>query len=127
MFLLATDLPSDAGVLSRLNEILGDRSMAALSKRALTAAIDSADLASDHPLNELLLDTSLEDAALGGYRGIRDLLKRSSGSKLTRHELVRAREDADRTADLGGRSHGCRLGISTRFAPYSVTLHFHVE
>jgi len=101
MFLLANDLPSDAGVLSRLNAILGDRSMAALSKRALSDAIDSANLASDHPLNELLLDTSLEDAALGGYRGIRDLLKRSSGSKLTRHELVRAREDADRTADLG--------------------------
>ena len=66
MFLLANDLPSDAGVLSRLNEILGDRSMAALSKRALSDAIDSASLASDHPLNELLLDTSLEDAALGG-------------------------------------------------------------
>ena len=101
MFLLASNLPSDAGVLSRLNEMLGHRSMAALSKRALTVAIDSADLASDHPLNELLLDTSLEDAAVGGYRGIRDLLKRSSGSKLTRHELVRAREDADRTADVG--------------------------
>ena len=101
MFLLASDLPSDAGVRARLNEILCDRSMTALSKRALTVAIDSADPASDHPLNELMLDTSLEDAAAGGYRGIRNLLKRSSGSKLTRHELVRAREDADRTAELG--------------------------
>jgi hypothetical protein len=101
MFLLASSLPCDAGVLSRLNEILGDRSMAALSKRALASAIGSTDLGSDHPLNELLLDTSLEDAALGGYRGIRDLLKRSSGSRLTQHGLVRAREDADRTADLG--------------------------
>ena len=101
MFLLASALPCDSGVLSRLNEVLGDRSMAALSKRALASAIDSTDLASDHPLNELLLDTSLEDAALGGYRGIRDLLKRSSGTKLTQHEVVRAREDADRASDLG--------------------------
>jgi hypothetical protein len=101
MFLLASNLPCDSRVLSRLNEVLGDRSMVALSKRALASAIDSADLPPDHPLNELLLDTSLEDAALGGYRGVRDLLKRSSGSKLTRHELVRAWDEAYRTADLG--------------------------
>jgi hypothetical protein len=101
MFLLASSLSCDADILSRLNHILGECSMAVLSKRALTSALDSIELAADHPLNELLLDTSLEDAALGGYRGIRDLLKRSSGSKLTQHELVRAREDADRTGELG--------------------------
>jgi hypothetical protein len=78
-----------------------------------------------------MLDTSLEDAAAGGYRGIRNLLKRSSGSKLTRHKLVRAREDADRTAELGaelvfsylraqivaGRYHGCRLGLEAERDP----------
>jgi hypothetical protein len=101
MFLVAGDSPADKSVYGLLEAFLGSKSMATLSKRQLENAVDSAALSPDHPLNELVLDTSLEDAALGGYRGMRSLLKRSSGARVTRHELARAREDADRVAEIG--------------------------
>ena len=48
-----------------------------------------------HPINELLLDAALEDAALRGILGTTRLLRRKSGRKLSRQDLKAALEKAE--------------------------------
>jgi hypothetical protein len=60
-----------------------------------------------HPVWELLLDAAIEDAALGGIEGTKRLAARTTGRKLTRAELERARQRADDIGRMGEELMDC--------------------
>jgi hypothetical protein len=98
---IAKSVPEDMSLHAVLDEALGEPSMAAWSASHLTALIERAAPQEEHPINELVLDAALEDAALRGLRGTSRLLHRRSGRKLSREDLKAAAEKADETGWAG--------------------------
>jgi hypothetical protein len=67
----------------------------------------------EHPFRELTPDAELEDAALGGVKGIRALRRRPATRALTREELQRARRVAEEIG-RAGEELVCQLLISQK-------------
>lgn len=101
IFLLSSADPIDAPLHSALAVLLNSRSMVSLTKAHLERAISTTGVVAEHPVNELLIDAAIEDAALGGELGMRALLRRPSGRRLTQFDLMRARENAESTGHMG--------------------------
>ena len=99
---LAKAVVEDAGLHERLSNLLpGSRSMAVIGEAGLRAEVLAADVDDDHPIHELLLEEALEDAAFSGVEGTRKLLARRQGRKISKADLLRARERADEIGTVG--------------------------
>lgn len=98
---LAKSNPKDSALCSVLDKTLGDRKMISLTIPQLSLLIGRAKPPDDHPINELILDAALEDAALGGVEGTKKLLSRRSGKHMSRSELERARQNAEEAGRAG--------------------------
>lgn len=91
---VAQNLPEDANLHAGLVDA-GYESMDAVDLPALTLLVHASGTPESHPVYELLLDSAIEDAAQGGIEGTRRLISRTTGRRLTRSELERARQRAD--------------------------------
>jgi hypothetical protein len=100
LFLLAQTLPADRLVHQELSAVLDGRSMAAVSISQIQAIAGKID-DDAHPFQELTLDLELEDAALGGSRGMLALRRRPSTRTLGRDELEHARRAAEEVGKTG--------------------------
>jgi hypothetical protein len=98
---VAQTVRDDAMLHAQLDVFLGMRRMAALAGSDLAGIVARAQIPEAHPVNALLLDAALEDAALGGSKGIRRLSTRPSGRRVSRHDLRRARQRAEEIGNLG--------------------------
>ena len=100
MILVAEALPVDQPLHAMLNALLGDRKMMAVDVNDLQRI---GELFNDdaHPFRELTIDAALEDAALGGVKGIRTLRRRPAARVLSREELQRARRIAEEVGRAG--------------------------
>jgi hypothetical protein len=85
---------------AELSKLLVGRSMGLLSAPQLQEIADR--LQDDaHPFRELTIDAELEDAALGGERGISALRRKPATRILTQDELQRARRVAEEVGRAG--------------------------
>lgn len=100
MILIAQDLPADQLLHALLNNLLGNRKMMAVNVNDLHRIADQFH-DDEHPFRELTIDAALEDAALGGVRGIRTLRRRPATRALSREELQRARRIAEEVGRAG--------------------------
>ncbi|MFY9609776.1 MAG: DUF3883 domain-containing protein [Blastocatellia bacterium] len=98
---VAQSIHEDAPLHAQLDSFLEARRMAALWDSELARIVASAGIPEAHPINALLLDAALEDASLGGTRGVRRLSSQPSGRKLSREDLQRARQKAEEIGSLG--------------------------
>ena len=80
LILVSTASADDEPLYSAIDGLMGESSMTAVNREMILDAVASA-VPSDHPLNEVLLDGALEDAAQGGTWGVEELLSRPSGAK----------------------------------------------
>src|SRR5204862_455109 len=100
LVLISQKLPADAMIHAELSALLGGRSMVPVSVAQLQGIADR--LKDDvHPFHELTLDAELEDAALGGSRGVTALRRRPATRILSRDELQRARRLAEEVGRAG--------------------------
>lgn len=97
---VAKDVLADANLHKGIDDH-GVASMLAIDMPALRLIVHASGTPESHPVYELLLDAAIEDAALGGLEGTRRLLSRTTGRKLTRSELERARQRADDVGRAG--------------------------
>jgi hypothetical protein len=100
MLLIAQGMDADKLIHQRLTLLLGKRRMAVLSVADLQAIADENN-DDEHPIRELTLDTELEDAAVGGAKGVAALNRRSTGRAVGRDELQRARQAAEQIGRIG--------------------------
>jgi uncharacterized protein DUF3883 len=98
---IARMLPEDSQLHMEFENVLRESKMIALDSAELSDLINRAGAADNHPINELTLDDALEDVALGGSQGAERLLHRRSGRKLTKAQLLRAKQRADEAGDQG--------------------------
>jgi hypothetical protein len=91
----------DPSLHAALQLFVRDSRMIRINELQLSQLVRQVTLESDHPVYELLLDKSLEDAAYFGEIGTRDLLRGTSIRKLSRQELERARRRAEDSGLLG--------------------------
>jgi hypothetical protein len=104
--LIARDIPEDRSIHSALQELLGTNGMMAILPSELADVMNRANPSKEHPINRLTLDTDtldadLEDIALGGSEGKKKLLSRPSSKRISREDLQKAKENADRVGRLG--------------------------
>lgn len=99
MVLLAAAAPRDAALHARLAPQV--ESMGAMTLQQLGDAITAAQTPDDHPVHELLLEEAMEDAALGGNQGVDRLVRRRGGRRISRKELMEARERAEALGRFG--------------------------
>ncbi len=102
LILISQNVDVDRPVYRALLPILGRRSMATISVDQLQL-ISNALEDREHPFHELTLDAELEDAALGGVKGV-VALRRRPGRKVSRDELKHARELAEQVGRSGEES-----------------------
>ena len=100
LILVARDVPSDQPLYALLASYLGNRKMIAVAVGELQA-IGGQFNDDAHPFRELTIDAALEDAALGGVKGIRVLRRRPATRALSREELQRARRIAEEIGRVG--------------------------
>ena len=100
MILVAQALPVDQALHGLLNTFLGDRKMMAVDVNDLQRIGDQFN-DDAHPFRELTIDAALEDAALGGVKGIRTLRRRPATRTLSREELQHARRIAEEVGRAG--------------------------
>jgi hypothetical protein len=100
MVLISQTLDVDRPIHDQLSAILAGRSMVPLSVTQLQAVADKLN-DEQHPFHELTLDAELEDAALGGTKGISALRRRPPTRALSREELQRARRVAEEVGRAG--------------------------
>lgn len=98
---LARAISHDQALCGVFDQFIRDEKMIALTRSELDGLIKAANAIADHPINELIMDAALEDAALGGLNGTSRLLSRPSGRKTTREELRAARKTTDDIGQLG--------------------------
>lgn len=92
----------DRPVHSQLGTWLGARRMAVVAPPELERLLSAANAPTEHPLNRLVaLEAALEDAALGGVAGIRELARTTSGRRVSRAALRAARLNAERVGAAG--------------------------
>ncbi len=92
---VAKSHPEDSRLHAGIEHNNGTASMQAIDMAALRLLVHASGTPESHPVYELLLDAAIEDAAQGGLEGIRRILGRNTGRRLTRSELERARQRAD--------------------------------
>lgn len=100
-FFVSRVVPEDVALHSVFVNHLGGNRMMALDSEEIVALIKRSDISANHPVNELTLDDALEDVALGGSVGVAKLLTRRSGQKLTKEQLIVARQRAEEVGYLG--------------------------
>lgn len=100
LILVARDMPTDRPLYDLLNTYLGGRRMIAVTANDL-GTIGNQFNDEAHPFKELTIDAALEDAALGGVKGIRTLRRRPATRALSREELQRARRIAEEVGRSG--------------------------
>lgn len=98
---ISKSIPEDEKLHAIFEEALGQKSMTAWTASKMAELIESVAAPDAHPINELLLDAALEDAALKGILGTTRLLRRKSGRKLSRQDLKAALGRADDTGWRG--------------------------
>ena len=98
---ISKNVSEDVELHSTLTAHLGKRRMASLTETDLTNLINSSDVLSEHPIRDFVLDEALEDAALGGAQGREKLSKRRSGTKVSKEDLQKARNNAEETGQVG--------------------------
>lgn len=108
LFLLSRENEHDAGIYDQLNDLVaqsGPGSMRVITPGELASRIASAKLAAEHPLHQLFLDPTfdeaVEDAILGGDEGVQKLLTRKGGGSLSPSALAKAKLKADRVGQEG--------------------------
>jgi hypothetical protein len=101
---LARAVPEDVALHARLDRVLGAASMIALEQQELTDIIEAAGPPNNYPIHEFMLDEALEDVVQGGSRGAERLLRRRSGNRLSREQLLQAKEKFD---EIGRRGEEC--------------------
>jgi hypothetical protein len=97
---VAQNAAEDANLHAGLTDF-GIGSMTAIQLSDLRFIVHAAGVPEAHPVNELLLDAAIEDAAQGGIDGTQRLLSRHTGRRMTRSELERARQRADDVGRMG--------------------------
>lgn len=103
---IARAIPEDRDIHAYLNQLLAANGMIAISSSDLEDLVTQTTPNKDHPvhiltLNTDVLDSDLEDVVLGGNRGRRRLLSRRTGRRLSREDLQKAKEIADRVGRWG--------------------------
>lgn len=101
LIFVARNVADDFGLFKELSSLIGARSMIELSPSWLDGMPSRIDIPDGHPVNVVLLEASLEDAAQGGIRGVDQLAKRPSLGQVSREALERARLAARAAGDLG--------------------------
>ena len=94
MVLIASQSTGDENIHAILAPLVARKSMVALDAREFAAILRPLTIAEDHPVNNLLMEGALEDAALGGLQGA-ERLYRNRGRNVSRLELAQARQRAD--------------------------------
>src|SRR2546421_1192973 len=97
-------LPEDVPLHAEFDQIMVPRRMIALEPNDLVELIERVNPPNDHPINELILDEALEDVVLGGSTGVERLLRRRSGAKISREQLLKTKAKVD---DIGRRGEEC--------------------
>jgi Domain of unknown function (DUF3883) len=100
LILVAQALPVDRPLHALLDTFLGARKMMAVAVADLQT-IGNQFNDDAHPFRELTIDAALEDAALGGVKGIRTLHQRPAARALSREELQRARRVGEEVGRAG--------------------------
>ena len=98
---VASRIEVDTHLHSVLDSFIGNRSMVELQSRTIERLLAKIELPEEHPVNLLILETSLEDAALDGISGMRTLRSSPYRGKVSRQALDRARKNAQQTGRLG--------------------------
>lgn len=100
---IARALTEDAEFHKALDSHLGSgsQSMIVLKPEELESLISNSQLSEQHPANLLILEASLEDAALGGVDGLKVLRSGPFKGKVSQQTLEQARKTAQRTGRLG--------------------------
>lgn len=101
---VAKAMSEDASLHSAFERIIGARRMIALKTEELEELIQETSPPTNHPVYELILDEALEDVVLGGSRGAERLLRRRSGAKLSKEQLLQARAKVD---EIGRKGEEC--------------------
>jgi hypothetical protein len=103
--ILGQGFPIDTALHAALWPRLSNQSMVRLTSTDIAEAITTSGTPLEHPINELIfdpaLDAALEDAAFGGERGRKALLRRRSGRSASAADLTFARQNADRVGQAG--------------------------
>lgn len=98
---IAKAIKSDTVFHSALTAFIEKKSMISLKPASLEKLIAKAELPGNHPANLLLMDTKLEDAALGGIEGVKALRSGPFKGKVGRKALEQARKNAQKTGREG--------------------------
>jgi hypothetical protein len=101
LYLVSDQDDDDRNVHRELAAILGPARMNAIDLEGLRRAITAAAPVTDHPINDILLEDALVDAAIGGLAGIDTLLRRRSALRISALDLQKARENAENAGRLG--------------------------
>lgn len=100
MVFVAANVPEDAALHKGLSDF-GIGRMIAIDLSQLRLIVNMSGTPEVHPVYELLLDSAIEDAALSGIEGTRKLLSRTTGRRMSRSDLERARKRASDVGRLG--------------------------
>jgi len=101
LIFIARSVENDAAFHSVLTTFIDKKSMVSLKSAKLERLIAQVELDEDHPANLLLMDTKLEDAALGGIEGIKSLRSGPFNGKVERQNLEQARKNAQKIGREG--------------------------
>ena len=101
MVLVAKAEDKDKTLHAGLHAWLGIRKMASITQSQLSKIVTQAAPPATHPIQDLLLDADLEDAALGGAKGSQQLYKKRAGRKITKADLLQRRKNAEEIGLLG--------------------------
>jgi hypothetical protein len=100
-FFFSRSLNEDRHLHGNFNEYLGQRAMASITEVELEALVRRAAPSDRHPINELLIEADLEDAAQGGEAGLEKLYSRRSGARLSKAELAKAIKHLQEVGQMG--------------------------
>jgi hypothetical protein len=98
---VSSKVEEDVRLHKGITDLGQQRSMRPIERAELHLVAVASGTPESHPVWELLLDSAIEDAALGGIEGTKKILSRRTGGKITRSALERARQRADDVGRMG--------------------------
>jgi transcriptional regulator with XRE-family HTH domain len=106
LYLIAGALPADVKIYQAIedkyaNAFSSRKGMEALDADDFTHAFSNIGIAENHPFLDLIDQDILEDAAVGGFEGIRKLKKRRQTRGVSQEELNKAKRSAELVGRLG--------------------------
>lgn len=101
LLLIQRDAARDKALYAALAPVLGNTRMKAVSEREIEDAIRATSVGSDHPIQNIIVDEALEDAAQGGLEGSERLWHGTSNRYLSRDALDRARRKSENNGRAG--------------------------